>query len=50
MFPLSFSEFLKALNNNLFKYYDTIDIKNMNKVDKLFHEDLIKYLNLYFAI
>jgi len=50
MFPLSFSEFLKAINNNLFKYYNKIDIKNMDKIDKLFHEDLLKYLNLYFAI
>ncbi len=50
MFPLSFGEFLNALNKRLSNYYDTINIKNITKLDGLYHNELLEYLNLYFAI
>jgi predicted AAA+ superfamily ATPase len=50
MFPLSFEEFLEAVKNNLFKFYENIDINNLEKVDELLHTEFLKYLNLYFFI
>lgn len=50
MFPLNFEEFLEAVKNNLFNFYEKIDINNLEKIDDLFHTELLKYLNLYFFI
>jgi hypothetical protein len=50
MFPLNFEEFLESINNKLFSFYEKIDLNNLYKIDELYHNELLKYLNLYFFV
>ena len=47
MYPLNFEEFLKAVNQNLYKVYKKI---NIEKVDDFYHNEFLKELKLYFEV
>ena len=50
MFPINFEEFLLSVNPDLFEFYEKINLKNLETIDNFYHEKLLYYLNLYFAI
>lgn len=50
MFPLNFEEFLEGVKPKLFNFYININLDNLDKIDDLFHTELLKYLNIYFFI
>lgn len=48
MFPLTFEEFLKAINKRLFDFYQNINIWEV--IDELIHKELLKTFYLYLAV
>ena len=48
IYPLSFDEFLKATNENLYKYYVSIE-KNM-RIEDIFHNRLLEAYNYYLIV
>lgn len=47
MFPLTFSEFLKAINPPLYEHFDSINVVEMSPLKTLYHNDLHQALKLY---
>ena len=50
MFPMTFSEFLCAVDSVAYEEYNLIKIENDKPVSTVIHETLLKYLKYYFAI
>lgn len=50
MFPLTFEEFLQAIDKKLYDFYNTIDVDNMKVIDTFFHQKLLDKFYLYLAI
>lgn len=50
MFPLSFDEFLLAVDEKLYNFFKKIDVNNMNRIDDFFHKKLLDKFYLYLAV
>lgn len=50
MFPLTFEEFTQAIDEKLYKFYQKIDVNNMQEIDKFFHQKLLDKFYLYLAV
>jgi hypothetical protein len=46
--PLTFEEFLQAVNKNLYEFYQDLSLNQ--KIDEFIHNKLIEYLRLYWII
>lgn len=48
IYPLTFDEFLEALDEGLYKYYNSV--KNGQKIEEIFHNRLLELYNYYIII
>lgn len=48
IYPLTFDEFLEALDEGLYKYYNSV--KNGKKIEEIFHNRLLELYNYYIII
>lgn len=48
LYPLTFDEFLEAVNPGIYEYYESIDKKT--EIETIFHNRLLEYLDYYFII